>query len=447
MIDRAPGGMSIREIRSGLEMKIEPRTLARRLALLVETNKIVREGRGRATRYQGSGEGDTADTQWSKGARIPLSEAGAEIAEAVGRSLVQRSPVSYRREFLDAYEPNRTSYLPPDTRAELARIGRPGGEPQPVGTYARRILDRLLIDLSFHSSRLEGNTYSLLETQRLIERGRLAHGHDAEESQMILNHKAAIEFLVESVGELAVDRLTILNLHALLAENLLGDPAAEGRLRKGPVAIGGSPYLPNAVPQTIEECFNQLALVASRIADPFEQCFFLLVQIPYLQPFEDANKRVSRLAGNIPLIRGGLSPLSFVDVPREEYTSGLLGVYEFNRVELLRDVFVWSYKRSARRFAAIRDSLGSPDEFRLRFRAEIKEIVGEIIRGVIPPTKFIAFTERWARDRLPPAERARFETVIEAELVGLHEGNFARYRVTPAQFEAWMAADEDRGLP
>src|SRR3546814_17093938 len=90
-----------------------------------------------------------------------------------------------------------------------------------------------------------------------------------------------------------------------------------------------------------------------------------MVQLPYLQPFDDVNKRVSRLSANIPLIKGNFSPLSFTDVPRGTYTEAILGVYELNRVDLLRDVFIWAYKRSAARYAAVRQSLGAPDTFKI----------------------------------------------------------------------------------
>ena len=117
-------------------------------------------------------------------------------------------------------------------------LGTPNHAEQAAGTYARKILDRLLIDLSWNSSRLEGNTYSLLETKRLIEQGRAAEGKERGETQMILNHKDAIEFLVDGAEEIGFNRHTILNLHGLLANNLLGDPDAVGRLRLAPVAAG-----------------------------------------------------------------------------------------------------------------------------------------------------------------------------------------------------------------
>ncbi len=151
-------------------------------------------------------------------------------------------------------------------------------------------------------------------------------------------------------------------------------------LRYIAVGIERSVFHPLEMPQLIDQCFNQLLVAADAIANPFEQAFFVMVQLPYLQPFDDVNKRVSRLAANIPFIRGNLSPLSFADVPRQAYTEAVLGVYELNKVDLLKDLFLWAYERSAARYAAIRQSLGEPDPFRLLYRAELREIVADLIR-------------------------------------------------------------------
>ena len=184
----------------------------------------------------------------------------------------------------------------------------------PAGTYARQLLGRLLIDLSWNSSRLEGNTYSLLDTDRLIRQGTQSKGKDVLEAQMILNHKAAIEFLVESAPVIGFNRHTILNLHGILSDGLLADPTASGRLRRIPVGISGSTFSPLSVPQQIQECFELVLEKTEKISNPYEQAFFAMVQLPYLQPFEDVNKRVSRLGANIPFIKHNLCPLSFVEV-------------------------------------------------------------------------------------------------------------------------------------
>jgi hypothetical protein len=322
-------------------------------------------------------------------------------------------------------------------RKKLAALGRTAGEAMPAGTHLRKVLDRLLIDLSWNSSRLEGNTYSLLETQRLLEAGEAAEGKAAHETQMILNHKAAIELLAEHAGEIGFNRYTVCNLHALLSENLLLEPAAGGRLRAHAVGISGSVYLPPEVPSMIEECFDQILATATAITDPFEQAFFAMVQLPYLQPFEDVNKRVSRLAANIPLVQHNLGPLSFVDVPQPDYTHAILGVYELNRVDYLRDVFEWAYERSCARYAAVRQMLGEPNAFRLRHRERLKEVVAAVVRGSLDKKAAAAFVRSEAEKLPEPAERARFAELAETELTSLHEGNFARYRLRPSEFEAW----------
>jgi fido (protein-threonine AMPylation protein) len=449
-LDAAPGGLLAEEAGARSGLGLDRRTLQRRLDALVVRGTVRRVGKGRATRYLPHGTllptplpttpPPTVGPPALAETVVPLSTAGADLRASVGRPPAARTPVAYRRAFLDTYRPNVTAYLAPADRLRLANLSRTvetGNEP--AGTHAQRILARLLIDLSWNSSRLEGNTYSLLDTQRLIEAGEIAEGRAAAETQMILNHKAAIEFLVQSADRIAVDRSTVLNLHALLAENLLPDPTAVGRIRRIPVAIGQSVYHPPEMPQLLEECFDQILGTAARIEDPFEQAFFLMVHLPYLQPFEDVNKRVSRLAANIPLITRNLSPLSFVDVPADAYTSGMLAVYELNRVELLRDVFLWAYARSAARYAAIRQAIGEPDPFRLRHRTALKEIVSTVVRERLDQRGAARRIAGWAADRVDAADRARFVEVAETELMALHDGNFARYQVTPSQFAAWRA--------
>jgi Fic family protein len=301
-------------------------------------------------------------------------------------------------------------------------------------------MQRLLIDLAFNSSRLEGNTYSLLDTERLLELGQVAQGKANQETQMILNHKDAIDFLVSDAEEIGFNRHTILNLHALLSNNMLSNPAAVGSLRMIGVGISGSVYKPLEIPSVIGEVFDQILHTASMIEDPFEQAFFALVHIPYLQAFEDVNKRVSRLAANIPLIKGNLRPLSFVDVPNELYTSGMLAIYELNRIDILKELFIWAYTRSARQYAAVRQTLGEPDAFRLLYRDRMREIVSEIIRDSLDKAAAVDHLRQWAAAKIPVADREQFVRTVETELASLHEGNFVRYRVRPSEFRAWKVA-------
>jgi hypothetical protein len=433
-VGQFPGGADIQQIEALLVSRRSRRSLQRWLSVLIEQGLLRKTGRGRATYYL-RGEIVTASVQVTSQAKsvaqaeilIPLSSEAKEIEAHVRQPVQLRTPVGYNRKFLDSYRPNDSFYLPVSTRSELLAHGQVVGTIGPAGTYARQIAHRLLIDLSWNSSRLEGNTYSLLETERLLSNGEAAAGKNALEAQMILNHKEAIEFLIAAAGEIGFNRYTLLNLHALLSDNLLEDPQASGRLRGVPV------------PQLVEECFQQILDTAAAIEDPFEQAFFAMVHLPYLQPFEDVNKRVSRLAANIPLIQRNLCPLSFVDVSQQTYISAMLGVYELNRVELLRDVFVWAYKRSCARYSAVRQSLGEPDPFRMRYRLLITETVAAVVRGGMTKLKAIAFVRSCADKHLPNQDKERFIEVTETQLMSLHEGNIARYRLRLSEFRPWQS--------
>ena len=366
---------------------------------------------------------------------IPLSKAGQKVAQKVMQPPQTKTHVSYNRAFLDAYQPNITYYLDEATRKTLLKMGSTDAA-YPAGTYANRIFDRLLIDLSWNSSRLEGNTYSLLETQRLFEFDSPSSNKSLEETQMLLNHKAAIALLIDP--NTTISRASILNLHALLSNNLLPNPSACGRLRMISVNITSAVYIPLAIPQLIEECFNQIIHTARAIADPFEQAFFLMIHLPYLQPFEDVNKRVSRLSVNIPFIRNNLCPLSFVDVPYQTYINGLLGIYEFNQIALIRDVFVWAYGRSASLYAATKQSIGNPDPFRIQYRREIANVIKQIAVEKMDMKTAHALIET-QKISLCPTQPARFVNVVEIELMALHEGNIARYGISQSEYETWQA--------
>ncbi len=440
------GEATAQQLARAFGTRIPLRTLQYRLQQLVATQRLIKEGKGPAAKYSLFAEtgnlkviGGEARIDAQSDLFVPVSKRGAEIQRYLRRPPALRKPVGYERKFLDSYRPGVTSYLSNKEKQHLLGVGSQIQSDQAAGTYAKQILGRLLIDLSWNSSRLEGNTYSLLDTKRLIEFGQEAEGHEHLEAQMILNHKDAIEFLVGSAEEIGFNRYTILNLHGILANNLLADPGAAGRLRHIGVGIERSVFHPLELPQLIEECFDQILALASAVEDPFEQAFFVSAQLPYLQPFDDVNKRVSRLAANIPLIRGNLAPLSFIDVPRSTYAEAMMGIYELNKVDLLKDVFIWAYERSAARYAAVRQSLGEPDPFRLKHRARLREVVTEVVHRRLDKKKAVTFVESWAQKNIELAEQEKFREIAENELLGLHEGNFARYQLKPSEFKAWQA--------
>ena len=448
-------GIGVEELAQALGVGVKRRTLQRRLAALVGYRRIRSEGEGRAFKYRADPHPSDV-TVALKGVAVmasagkviaevyvPISPESQEIKTYVRQPRQQRQPVGYKVEFLEQYRPNQTVYLSESLRAQLHSLGRSPAEQTPAGTFARDILSRLLIDLSWASSKLEGNTYSRLDTERLIEFGQAAEGKDALETQMILNHKSAIEYLVRDTEQAGVTAETIIALHAFLSDGLMPDPLTCGRIRNRPVEIGGSVYLPIAMPHRLEELFGIVMSMAAEIHDPFEQSFFLMVHLPYLQPFEDVNKRVSRLAANIPLIQHNLCPLSFIDVPQQAYVDAMLGVYELNHIELLRDVFVWAYERSCQQYVAVQQQLVPPDTFRLRYRNELTEAVRAIVRGGQPANET-------AIQAIMPAtvtqeDKPRFVTLALEEFKTLHAGNVIRFALRPLEFAEWQARNAEPG--
>ncbi|OIN94170.1 MAG: cell filamentation protein Fic [Comamonadaceae bacterium CG1_02_60_18] len=438
-----PNGLGISAIEAEIARRqgVKPnrRTLQRRLQKLIQAQHLSTDGESIALVYKvADGHLSTALSRGHLDTYVPLSAEGSAIRNQIRQALMHRRPVGYQREFLDAYQPGVTFYLPESLRQQLHDMGQTPALERPAGTYAREILGRLLVDLSWASSRLEGNTYSRLDTQNLIEFGQAAQGKDAIETQMILNHKAAIEMLVEDAQEVGLDAFTFKNLHAVLSQELMRDPQASGRLRRRPVEVAGTVFHPLAMPQVIEDCFLLLLAKATAIADPFEQAFFLMVQLPYLQPFEDVNKRVSRIGANIPLIKHNLCPLSFVDVPERAYIEGTLGVYELNQIDLLRDVFVWAYERSCQRYLAITQTMVAPDPLKIKYRVALIQAVQAVIKTLRQPSP--AVLAALAQQHAPKADQSAFTQMLSQALHQLHEGSLARYRLRRSEYLAWQQA-------
>ena len=432
-----PAGLTLAELLVR-HPDVARRTAQRQISQMIDAGQIQATGEGRARRYFA---GRTVDVQVPASAAdafpdyIPLSADSRDIVSYINQPLEARKPVGYQRDFLDAYQPNHTYYLSEPLRRQLYKIGKTPQTEAPAGTYSRAILNRLLIDLSWASSHLEGNTYSRLDTRELIEHGTVARGKAAIETQMILNHKSAIELLVENISTAEFNRYTLMNLHSALAENLLPNPADEGRVRQHAVDIGKSVYRPLSTPQQIDDLLDVLLGKANQIADPFEQSFFMMVHLPYLQPFADIYKRTSRLAANLPLFRANLCPLTFLDVPEVAYSRAILGVYEMTRVELLRDLYVWAYERSAQEYLAIKQELAEPDPMRLAWRDLIKKTIREVVTQ--PHLDAITLIQNAVDDKVPEAERASVQALIVEELRRLHEGVLARYGLRPSEFASW----------
>ena len=205
----------------------------------------------------------------------------------------------------------------------------------------RRELERLTIELSWKSSRIEGNTYSLLETERLLKDNCPASGKSAEETQMLLNHKKALDYVLEEpdyFGEISIAK--ILELHRLLVEGL---PITSG-IRNGMVGITGTNYHPLDNRFQIQEALERLVSVLGMTEHPLEKALIAVLLISYIQPFEDGNKRTARILGNAILVAANYCPLSYRSVDEIEYKKAMILFYEQNNIRYFRKLFLEQFR-------------------------------------------------------------------------------------------------------
>ncbi|MGI4848442.1 MAG: Fic family protein [Janthinobacterium lividum] len=420
-----------------LETGISLATLKRHLNVLVDSRRLVRSGRARATRYHlpclpskhvvAEEREEYGVPQWS--------QASQKLRKLLQRPLLSRRPVGYERAFVDSYEPNKSCLLPRKLAEDLAQEARMPWQ-NPIGSFASKVLQPLLIDLSWSSSHLEGNRYSLPDTEEMFEKG-FANGDFNTDVIMLFNHKRAIEFMVETVPHTLLTATLIKQLHLLLMSDLLSDDDMVGNLRHGAVRINGSTYLPLMIPAQIEELFDIIIGKAAAILNPVEAAFFLWVNIAYLQGLLDGNKRTSRLAANVPLMIHNCAPLSFLDVGVPDYSHAMLGVYEFQDVSIAVDLFAWTYRRSVEKYLAVLQKAGPANPFRLRHRENLIMAVQAIVFSGLSIERAIGMLT------LPGEEVQQFRQELVHDLAGLSDIRATRYRLSTQIVEAWIA----RGRP
>jgi Fic family protein len=212
----------------------------------------------------------------------------------------------------------------------------------------KRELERLVIELSWKSSKIEGNTYTLLDTEKLILENKEALGHARSEAQMILNHKNAFNFVRENTAFFKTfSRVHIEELHAILVKDL----NVGAGLRKRLIGIIGSVYQPLDNSYQVYEGLEALTAVVARMQTPYGKALVALLGISYLQPFEDGNKRTARLLANAILLAYGCAPLSYRSVEESEYREAMLVFYEINSIIPFKKIFIDQYDFAARNYA------------------------------------------------------------------------------------------------
>jgi hypothetical protein len=356
--------------------------------------------------------------------------------ERVDAPIYTRPPVTYSEEWIGSYLPNHTFYLSAPRREKLHLCGKRPGIHGRAGTYIQRIFNRLLIDLSYNSARLEGNTYTLADTEQLLLRGVSATGKPNSERIMILNHREAIRYLVRNATNIEATEETVRTLHYLLADGLVA-PGMAGHIRDESIAVSGATYAPLEGKERLTRLLVALLAKARQIEDPFEQSFFLLGHIAYLQAFVDVNKRTARLASIIPLIAHDYVPQSFIDVNKDDYIKATICFYEFNETGPLVDLYYWSYLRACQHYDTSVQVLGF-DEIAALYRSQRRALVAEMLRAMIGPAEAAGYLAAHVPVDVEPQYREKFLADTLAEIQHLDISRIAGMGISRQQLEAWQ---------
>lgn len=302
-------------------------TIYRELDRLCDLQLLVRSGGGRNVRYQ--------------------EKVGHELSRHIDPETYFSVGPDERADVRTTYDPGVLSKLSPvfskEERSELDEVTK---------AYRKRVktlspvtlkkeFERLTIELAWKSSQIEGNTYSLIDTETLLRERREAPGHTKEEATMLLNHKTALDYIRDPRTDFK--KLTVLkirNVHALLVKDL----GVDSKLRTRAVGITGTRYAPLDNRHQIQDAMDALVRKINAAKSAFDKAVLAMLMIAYIQPFQDGNKRASRLVGDALLLAHGACPLSFRSIDEGEYKMAMLLFYEQRNIRLFKRLFQEQYR-------------------------------------------------------------------------------------------------------
>ena len=374
--------------------------------------------------------GNTSQARWFASEEIRRQNARNHIL----LPLPKRPVVTYNELWLKDYVPNQSSYLTKNTLDRIHRRSPVGGAP--LSKFDKHDMSMFLCGLSYGSSALEGNSYEMLDTVKLLEEGQVKSGAKPEETKMILNHHEAIRYLIENIQspptsrDIGLTAREIRSIHSLLSDGLVSREK-KGHIRNEPVRIEQCSYRPMDIRESLESALQNILNTAQKINDPYEQAFFLVVHLSYLQPFIDCNKRTARVACNIPLLRSGVVPMAWTGVDKDNLREAMLGVYEINDTSMISELFVDGYMRSIESFNIMKQTI-QPDELTIKYHREIRIAVRDrVLNGVdqIP-------------DNVADCDRPLFIVSVENALEDLRaddHGSMIRHNLKAGDVQLWMA--------
>ncbi len=316
---------SSKEIHEGTQLNIGYATVKRVLKKLNESNYIEIEGQGKGTKYRISP---------AYAATKPIDLDDYFEKEIDERKIIE----SFNFDFISGVLPKVELF----SRSELEKLEKLQKRYlENIKTLSnaqyQKELERLAIDLSWKSSQIEGNTYSLLETERLLRDKQTAEGKTQAEATMLLNHKEALDFILEHpnyLDPIQVNRIE--DIHSILVKDL----EVKRNIRTHRVGISGTNYKPLDNEYQIREAIQEMCTLVNSKQSVFEKALLILVLLSYIQAFDDGNKRTARIVSNACLIHNKHCPISFRTVDSVEYKKAMLLFYEQNNISAFKSIFI-----------------------------------------------------------------------------------------------------------
>ena len=317
--------LSSKEVHEGISNSLSYATVKRLLTKLIDKNLLTKVGQGKSTKYSISPNYEIlSPVDIEKYFEKEIDE--RDIKESFNFKLISETLV--KSNLFTQQELGHLSLLQTKFKNNISQLSE---------VEYKKELERLAIDLSWKSSQIEGNTYSLLETERLLKEKETASGKTKEEAVMLLNHKEAIDFIVENPEYLIPLKVSkIEDIHTILMKEL----GVGKNIRKRRVGISGTNYRPLDNEFQISEALAAMCELVNLKENIFEKALLLLVLISYIQPFEDGNKRTARIVSNAILLNNSYCPISFRTVDSIEYKKAMLLFYEKNNISNFKKIFI-----------------------------------------------------------------------------------------------------------
>ena len=326
---KANPSFSSKEIHDGLKAEVGYATVKRILAKLISENLVLPIGKGRGTKYMIN---PAFELLYPIDVEVYF---GKEIDERVIKdsfNLMLIKDVLSKIELFTTEEQQQLVNLQKKYQQNIAELSE---------AEYKKELERLAIDLSWKSSQIEGNTYSLLETERLLKDKETAQGKPKDDAIMLLNHKEALDFIIANPDYLTPLTIsTIEDIHSLLIKDLKVDR----NIRRRRVGISGTNYKPLDNEHQIREALTDLCELVNNRDNVFEKALLVLLLISYIQPFGDGNKRTARIVSNAILMNNNYCPISFRTIDSVEYKKAMLLFYEQNNLAAFKKIFISQFE-------------------------------------------------------------------------------------------------------